>query len=108
MRTPSTFVVVLATVLLLCGFALLFAQGRILPHTFVDTPVEKRLADGCYLVSTPGLIVALALHPGYWTKGTAVSDLIIVTVNTAIYGVPAALLLRWLMRRRDRKSSRLA
>ena len=98
---------VVATVLALCGFALLFAQGRILPQTFVGTPVEKPLADSCLLISTPGLIVALALHPGYWTKGTIVGDLIIVAVNTTVYAIPLALLLRWVMRRQARRNSQL-
>jgi len=104
MRMPSkSSAVVLATILVLCGFALPFAQGRILPQAFVGTPLEKPLANGCFVLSMPGLMVALALHPGFWAKGTIVSDLIIVTVNTTIYAVPAVLLVGWVRRRRAHK-----
>jgi len=109
MRTPSTSsVVVLVTILVLCGLALLFAQGRILPQAFVGTPLEKPLADGCFRLSLPGLMVALTLHPSYRTKGTIVSDFIIVTVNTVIYAAPALLLLGFVKRRRATPNSRLA
>lgn len=104
MRRPSTTsVVVFVAILVICGFALLFAQGRLLPTTFVGTPLEKPLADGCFRLSIPGLMVALALHPGYWTKGTTFSDLLIVAVNTTIYAVPILLLLSWVRRRRARQ-----
>jgi len=69
----------------------------------VGTVLEKPSADGCFLLSMPGLMLALTMYPSYWSRGTVVSDLIIVTVNTAIYAVPVLLLLGWIRKRRVHK-----
>jgi hypothetical protein len=60
---------ILAVSFIVCGLALLFAQGRILSQPFVNTVLEKPLADGCFKLSIPGVLFALAIHPGYYSKG---------------------------------------
>jgi|SRR5208282_402885 len=90
---------IFAVTFILCGFALLYAQGRILSQAFINTAIEKPLSDGCYKLSAPGLIFALAIHPNYYSKGTMVSDFIIVTFNGVFYAAPVIFLcfmfLRW-------------
>jgi hypothetical protein len=65
--------------------------------------LEKPLANGCFKLSIPGVLFALAIHPGYYSKGTIVSDFMIVIFNGTLYSIPL-LYLRSLIRKRARSS----
>ena len=81
-----------ATTLLLSALALLFAQGRLFPQAFVDSRLAKPLGDSGFILSLPGLMVAVAIW-GYSSGRTLLSDTLIIAVNGALYAVPLILFL---------------
>ena len=97
-RIAKESAVVFAVTFLLCAFALLFAQGRIFPRALINTPLEKPVADNCFRISLPGVILATAIR-GYSSNRTVLSDLLIVTVNAVLYAFPIILLVHWVRRR---------
>jgi hypothetical protein len=97
-RIAKESAVVFGVALFLCALALLFAQGRIFPQALISTPLEKPVADNCFRISLPGVLLAVAIW-GYNSNRTVLSDLLIVTVNATLYAIPTILLLHWVRRR---------
>jgi hypothetical protein len=94
-----------AITLFISALALLVAQGRIFPHALANTLFAKPLGDICYLLSLPGVMVAVAIW-GYSSDRTALSDTLVVAVNGALYALPIISLLVALRHSRKREASR--
>src|SRR5579859_5453509 len=96
-----------ATSLLLSALALLFAQGRLFPQAFADSRLARPIGDSCFILSLPGVMVAVAIW-GYSSGRRLLSDMLIVAVNGALYAVPLiflAALRYWRRRGTARKES---
>ena len=97
-------VAIAAIVTVLCAMVMLVAQGRLFPEAIANGPFAKQVFDGCFLVSLPGFIVAMAIW-GYYHEGTIISDLLMIAVNSALYSTLSILfsicLRRWHSRHKD-------
>jgi hypothetical protein len=98
-RIAKEYAVVFTITFSLCAFALLFAQGRIFPHALINSSLEKPVADNCFRISLPGVLLAVAIF-GYASNRTTLSDLLVVVVNAVLYARPVVLLVH-LARRRN-------
>ena len=65
---------------------LLFAQGRIFTHTLSHSALDKIVSDGSYILSLPGVLLAVAIW-GYNSNRTVLSDIFIIAFNGILYGV---------------------
>jgi len=92
--------IVIPAIAVLCLIALLIAQGRLFPDFLVRSPLYKPAGDGCYYMSMPGVIVAIAIW-GYSSGRTVWSDLVVISTNTILYSTPIVLFLMGLRRWRS-------
>jgi hypothetical protein len=61
-RSIRESVVILAIASFICAVVLLIAQGRLFPPGLTYVPsLEKLVFDGCYLLSLPGVMLAVAI-----------------------------------------------
>ena len=81
-------------------------SGRLFPPGLTYVPsLEKLVFDGCYLLSLPGVMLAVAIW-GYNSNRTLLSGIVIVAVNAVLYGVPMILLTTLVRYWRTRNPSR--
>jgi hypothetical protein len=90
-RIAGETLIVIAIVTVLCVLAMLVAQGRLFTEALINSPFEKPISDGCFYLSLPGVIAAVAIW-GYSHERTIASDLVIVAVNAALYSTLIILL----------------
>jgi len=98
-RLARESAVVFAVSFTLCSLILLFAQGRIFSRSLLDGPLAKPVGDGCFMLSLPGVILAVAIW-GYNSSRTLLSDVLVVTVNATLYATPIILLVHWVRHRK--------
>ena len=91
-RFVKQSLVVTATTWFLSALVLLVAQGRIFPHALAASPFAKLMGDSSFILSLPGVMVAVAIW-GYNSSRTALSDVLIVAVNGTLYAMPIIVLL---------------
>lgn len=96
--------IVIPAVAVLCLIALLIAQGRLFPYFLTRSQWAKPVGDGCFCMSMPGVIVAVAIW-GYSSGRTIWSDLVVISVNTILYSAPIILFLMGLRRWRSHHRS---
>jgi hypothetical protein len=89
--------------LTLSAIALLYAQGRILPQTFLFGPLSRLIGYGCFVWSLPGVMLAVTIW-GYNSNRTILSDAVIVAVNGILFAVPIVLFIGVVSYMRNRNS----
>ena len=96
--------IVIPAVAVLCLIALLIAQGRLFPNFVAPGQWDKLFSNGCYFMSLPGVIVAVAIW-GYSSARTIWSDLVVISVNVILYSTLIILFLMGLRRWRSHQKS---